>query len=122
MLEMFLPIAAFLSLCILMLYGLMYLISRFLSPRSAVVPGALAAGYVLYTIINQVLICRRPPVYHPPTDSGDDMGHYEYACDSAGGVLAYTYINIIGPLTFLALLAVTAHIWVYWRPRHRARA
>jgi hypothetical protein len=76
------------------------LVSYSRSRTAVAVVGLVATGFLLYSIIVTIYGCASEPVYvPPPCDEGCGEGTMTSACDGPGGVLAYGFAFLLGPIT-----------------------
>lgn len=102
-------IGTFLSLLIfvLLVWGLVYILRRWVHVLTAKLFGYGAATYIAYTVVRGWIICSREPEFIAAPRGTNGDGRFEHACDSAGGIIDYLYIGFIGPITVFLLLVVT---------------
>ena len=71
--------------------------------------GTAAIGFLIYSIIDVLVGCSAEPEFVPPECDDETrcgLGQMVFACDSAGGALAYGFAYIFGPMTVVLVFAM----------------
>jgi hypothetical protein len=97
-------VAAFVAVYVLIVLALTYVVKRWLHTGLAVLVWLGGTVYLAYSILHGLWYCSRPPVWIEPAPEAGGDGTYVFNCDSAGGLITYSYNTVFGPLGVGALL------------------
>ena len=95
----------------LFVWGMMALAARWMSRWVSLIIGGAVIVYLSQNMVRGMMYCAVDPTYVPPDkfDTGSD-GTMIFNCDSAGGLLDYSYLYLVAPITIAALCFL---VWRY---------
>lgn len=108
-----LPLVVVAILAVSLVWGLLFLVSRYLHPLLALACGGLVIVYVLQGMVRGMIFCAEEPLYIPPSETeaaAGAMGRMIHNCDGPGGMLDYMYLYVVAPLMIVAVGVLT---WRY---------